>query len=384
MRIPLLCDDLAPAGHPLLWQCRDEPLPMLPGFVPVALQSGTAALAAAIWLARLSRPEVTLPQVILPGYGCPDLVAAARFAGVEPLLVDIGADDPGYELQALQAALSTRVVAVVAVNFLGIAERLKQLRECLTVHGCNAVLIEDDAQWFPEVTQESARGDLVCTSFGRGKPVSLLGGGLLWVDSAHTALIDRLPITAALEPGRSLRLKVALINALLRPRLYGLINRNPLFSLGQTHFKPLHELRELDVRRRQLLPANIAAHLTRSREIENKLSNLLSKIPGLIDLPTEAGERSGRLLRYPLLCRDRAQRDRLWAAMNAAGLGATAMYQSVLPDVDGVGAVQVAGPLSGARRFADRLLTLPVHAAVTDRHLQRVADLLQLERASPE
>ncbi len=379
MRIPLLCDDLPPAGHPLLWRLDDAPLPSLPGMTSIGLHSGTAALAAAMLLARLRRSGVAAPQVILPGYGCPDLVAAVRFAGVEPLLVDIGGDDPGYDLDALHAALSPRVVAVVAVNFLGIAERLSTLRALLNSSGFDIALIEDDAQWFPELESQvnAARGDLVCTSFGRGKPVSLLGGGLLWVDADHAALIPQLPIVAAQTPGSSFRLKTFLINALLRPRLYGLVNRNPLIELGRTCFKPLSELRTLDPLRAALLPLNVATHLARVRDSERALASLLAETPTLIDLPAAAGERAGRLLRYPLLCRDRAQRDAIWQALHNGGLGATAMYQRVLPEVEGVGEVTVAGALSGARHFAGRLLTLPVHAGVGPRHLSHMVAALR-------
>ena len=382
MLIPLLCEDLPPAGHPTLWRCSDAPLPTLPGCTAIGLQSGTAALAAAISLARLQRSGVERPQVILPGYGCPDLVAAARFADVEPLLVDIGADDPGYDLDALQRALSPRVVAVVAVNFLGIGERLTAIRERLAAAESSAALIEDDAQWFPEpepeLAPDRARGDLVCTSFGRGKPVSLLGGGLLWVDAQHQPSVAALPLAEAAPIDRKLRLKAMVVNALLRPRLYGLINRNPLVALGQTRFKPLYELRALDPLRRQLLGANVAAHVARSRQCEQLLSQIVADLPSLRGLPTVAGAaRCGRLLRYPLLCRDRTQRDRLWRQLQAVGLGGTAMYRCALPEVAGVGAIAVASELSGARQFADRLLTLPLHRAVTDRHLRRMAEVLR-------
>jgi dTDP-4-amino-4,6-dideoxygalactose transaminase len=268
-------------------------------------------------------------------------------------------------------------VAVVAVNFLGIAERLAAIRALLAARGGDIALIEDDAQWFPEPQAGAVRGDLVCTSFGRGKPVSLLGGGLLWADANHATLISQLPIAAAQVPGATFRLKACAINALLRPRLYGVINRNPLIELGQTRFKPLPELRALDPLRATLLSANVAVHLARSRETEREVSQRVAAADGLIDLPALAGERSGRLLRYPLLCRDRTQRDALWQALQQAGLGATAMYQRVLPEVEGVGTIEVAGTLPGARRFAERLLTLPVHAGVGARHLRRMAALLR-------
>src|SRR5690606_38180670 len=125
----------------------------------VWLNSGTAALAQALIVAKRRQSSVARPQVILPAYGCPDLVAAAVFAGLEPVLVDIETDDPAYSIDALRAALSTSVVAVVAVNFLGIPERLALLRDVLQEHG-QALLIEDNAQWFPEsVGQNTLHGD---------------------------------------------------------------------------------------------------------------------------------------------------------------------------------------------------------------------------------
>src|SRR5690606_34335161 len=232
----MLWFDLPPAGHAIAWRGKDHPLPQFPGYRSLWVNSGTAALAAAMWLARQRQPSIAQPEVILPAYGCPDLVAAAVHAGVRPVLVDIGSEDPGYDLDALAAALSARTVAVVAVNFLGIAERLQQLRECIAAFP-QIALIEDDAQWFPEpLPAPPLEGDYICISFGRGKPVSLLGGGLLLVkDSLPTDW----PIQPAADAGAALLPKLLAYNALLRPAAYGLISRNPFLKLGQTVYKPL-------------------------------------------------------------------------------------------------------------------------------------------------
>ncbi|MEZ5583596.1 MAG: hypothetical protein R3F37_13375 [Candidatus Competibacteraceae bacterium] len=74
-----------------------------------------------------------------------------------------------------------------------------------------------------------------------------------------------------------------------------------------------------------------------------------------VDLPRMLKGQSQRLLRYPLLCRDRETRDRLLTRLETAGLGATAMYREALPWVPGVAAVLNAIPmLPGARAFAER------------------------------
>ena len=68
------------------------------------------------------------------------------------------------------------------------------------------VLIEDDAQYLPLDSEPASYcGDLVIHSFGRGKPVSLVGGGALLIrrpalsdSSAMTdssAIVDRLPLS---------------------------------------------------------------------------------------------------------------------------------------------------------------------------------------------
>ena len=324
--------DLPPAGNAIaLVRAAVQPLQWPSGYRPVFVNSGTAALALALLIARLQHPEISAPEVILPGYGCPDLVAAARFAGLRAVLADIGKSDPGYDLESLQRVLNANTVAVVAVNFLGIAERLRDLRELLGLWP-QAALVEDNAQWFPEpLPAAELLGDSVCLSFGRGKPVSLLGGGALLLRETYVdvALTEGL-IKPAAQPFSVL--KARLYNCLLRPSLYGAINRNPLLHLGETVFKPLLDVLAMDESRQLLLPTNVEQYLARG---SNAATWLHAELPPTQDLPAQLAQRSARLLRYPLLCADLRERDNLLRQLRSAGLGATALYQRVLPAVTG-------------------------------------------------
>jgi dTDP-4-amino-4,6-dideoxygalactose transaminase len=374
----LIRGDLPPAGNPIALR-REAGLPEFSGYRAVWLNSGTAALALALQLARRRRPELAAPEVVLPGYACPDLVAAALFAGVRPVLADIGRDDPAYDPAALAAALGPRTVAVVAVNFLGIRERLADIRAVLAGRP-DVLLIEDDAQWFPEpLPQPPLAGELVCLSFGRGKPVSLLGGGALLVRESLLPELAEMPApAAAIAPGRGFAVKALAYNQLLRPQLYQLLSRNPWLGLGQTRFKPLAAIHAMDPERLALLPANARRYLERPQLIQRQLQALLAGCSPMHDPATAAGERCGRLLRYPVLCESMSARDRLWQQLQRAGLGATALYQRILPEIEGMAArVVVPAPLPGASAFAGRLLTLPVHAGVGPDHLRRLAALLR-------
>jgi dTDP-4-amino-4,6-dideoxygalactose transaminase len=364
---------LPPAGEPIDPRGRAAELPVFPGYRSLWVNSGTAALALALSLAWRRHPGIRTPEVVLPGYACPDLVAAAVHAGLQPVLVDIGADDPGFDLEALRAAISPNTVAVVAVNFLGIRERLTEIRELLRAWPVVS-LIEDDAQWFPEGKGPVLSGDAVCISFGRGKPVSLLGGGALFVHESWAAFDSFVPkdLHFAASGGYLLPSKIRAYNLLLRPVFYGFLARNPLLSLGRTVYKPLRGIASMDVNRGRLLPVNIAHHLNRRMDIAAKVREA---VPNSMSLPVRLKERAGRLLRYPVLCEDRRQRDSLLSLLDRSGLGGSAMYERPLPDIDNVRErVTVCGDLRSARQFADRLLTLPVHSGVGD------GDILQMRR----
>jgi dTDP-4-amino-4,6-dideoxygalactose transaminase len=356
---------LPPVGQRVLLAPRGTP-PEFPGMRSLWLNSGTAALALAIRGALELRRGAS--EVLLPGYGCPDLVAAAVFAGAVPVLMDCGAGDPGFDPAALAAACSERTAAIVAVNFLGIHERLRELA-ALSAR-CGVVLIEDCAQWYPEdppAVPVAAR----VLSFGRGKPVNLLGGGALLVDEGGRLAglsVPSGPSMSALRSGA-----VSVFNSLLRPVPYALVSGVPGTGLGATRYRALDRVAAMDEGRFARIRANVDAWCRRSRWREERITELLEKVEGITLLPRTLNLRAARLLRYPLLCRDGALRDALQRSLSR--LGASAFYGVPLAQVEGVPEHFPGGVVSlpGAEMFADRLLTLPLHEGVGEEHLREIA-----------
>jgi dTDP-4-amino-4,6-dideoxygalactose transaminase len=182
----LIRGDLPPVGSPITYFDSDRraALPTFSGYCCHWVDSGTSALALAFLSAKSLRGEVASPEVIVPGYCCPDLLSAAHFAGFTPVIIDIEVDDPALNQQALKQVITENTVAIVAINFLGVTENIKMFEQ-LKLEYPRVFVVEDNAQWFPgEGELNLLFGDFVAFSFGRGKPVSLLGGGLLLVRSA--------------------------------------------------------------------------------------------------------------------------------------------------------------------------------------------------------
>lgn len=341
------------------------------------VDSGTSALALAMTVAA-GRRQVVGAEVVLPGYGCPDLVAAAHFAGLTPRLVDLAADRPGYDLAQLRAALNKRTVAVVAVNFLGIPERLDALAEMTSA--ADALLIEDAAQWYArDAASRRYRGDLVVHSFGRGKPVSLLGGGVLLSTPEFAQTVQCRVARLARAPAGCMRwrAKAALYNLLLAPRAYALVASLPFLQLGATRYHRLAATTLMDDCRLRHLAANLDRYNARGRDVQWQIHTMLATVApeGFVDLPAAQDCLDADLLRYPLLCPDRVTRDRIYRALQREGLGGSVMYAVALPAVEGVGGCE-AGPLPQAERFADRLLTLPLTARVGPALIDRIGRII--------
>lgn len=359
---------LRPVGEPL-GPAGGGPAGWPAGYRVFLVQSGTAALALA--LVALAARAPGRRRVLLPGYGCPDLVAAVVHAGLTPELVDTLPGQPFMDPARLASQLGDDVLAVLGVHVLGLAERLAELSSLAAARG--AVLVEDSAQRLPEA--DGPLADLVVLSFGRGKPAGALGGG---------ALLLREPALAGLEvnrfigPASAPRLPAALsrrlYNLLISPWPYGLVSRLPGLGLGATVYRPLAGIHALDPAR----AAFAASQFRRSRArlpgpAQSALREGLGRLPAVVDLAAE--QPGARLLRYPLLAPDRATRDCWYARLSAAGLGASVFYGQALADLPGLPPCREAG-LDQSRQLAGRLLTLPVHSAVRPADLRRMLAIL--------
>ncbi|MDK8464275.1 DegT/DnrJ/EryC1/StrS family aminotransferase [Marinobacter sp. SS13-12] len=346
--------------------------------------SGTQALSAAVLLA-ISRSSLknSTPEVILPAFGCPDLVAAVAAQGTRPVLVDLLPDSPFMDTDKLSRALSDNTVAVIAAGFLGVPEQLASLAGICRER--DVWLIEDSAQCFPPDCARDPVADCAVLSFGRGKPINLMGGGALLVRGDHSAIaadaLTRLP-EESLNIDLKWKARRNIFNFLLGRFGYGLLRRVPFLGLGTTVYKPLASLC-----RRQLPDGLVEAGILDAgarpaiapsyvRELEFlKRRGWKPFMENTVSGKKGAGQVT---LRYALLAPDRATRDKATEALTGRGIGANAFYGRILPDIEGISGLLrgSAGEFPNSESFADRLITLPSHEDVTDRDLRIIAATL--------
>jgi hypothetical protein len=273
-------------------------------------------------------------------------------------------------------ATGPRTLAIIGVDLFGIPERHALLRESAMREGC--ALIQDSAQGFPKRAGDGAWvGDAIIVSFGRGKPVSLLGGGaVLCRERALAQTLCEVAVAAAGddEPHHGRRVKA--YNLLRKPRLYWIPASMPSLHLGETRFEALDRITPMSPWLKRRIPPAVSAYRARGSGAERQYA-AMPFARGIVDLARSCGvPASVPLSRYPLLLPDAEGRDRVWAELEPHGV--SRFYGVALPEVAGLEAML--GPSRDdfpvARDFAARLLTLPPHDGVRQRDVAAIGRLL--------
>lgn len=356
------------------------PLPWEKHYTTVFTGSGTEALSLSVGAAIARKGSVGSPEVIIPAYGCPDLVAAIVAQGARPVLVDFIENQPVMDEKSIIEALSAQTVAIVAVGFLGFSERLSLLSEICRENALT--LIEDSAQCFPPFSSENGLSDFVVLSFGRGKPINLMGGGALLVRNTNRLKMDTLlskypSVTLSLDA--KWHLKRLIFNLCMSRFFYPLVEILPFLKVGETRFYPLDSITLLDIPG-SLLAAGLESYRTRKAlhsEYDRKLA-FLEQL-GWKRITMAYTEPSFARLRYALLAPSATLRDDALEALKQSGIGANAFYEKTLPEIVDAQMLISKGKTKypRARDFSARLLTIPTHEGVRSADVATIVRVLK-------
>ena len=261
------------------------------------------------------------------------------------------------------------MLAVVTANLYGIPNQLAGIEALAAERG--VFMLDDAAQSLGARLRGRAVGgfgDAGLYSFDKGKNITTMQGGAIVARAGALAgAIEKeqgaLPAAAALETF-SHALKLVLYGALLRPALYGVVQRIPGLGLGRTIY-------ETPTPMRQYSPslAGLALRLARRLDAINavrirnasSLAEALATAPG-ISLPDVSPDAQAVFARFPVFVNEAARRPELVRALNAAGIGATTSYPEALANVPQV-APLLCGEAEqhGASQVARTVVTLPTH-----------------------
>lgn len=141
----------------------------------VSVNSATSGLIAAMGAVGIGPGD----EVVVPPYTMSATAVAPLFYGGIPVFADIEAETYGLDPAAVEANLTDKTRAIIAVNLFGHAARLRKLKAIAEKH--NLALVEDNAQ-APLATEEGAYtgtiGDIGVFSLNVHKHIHAGEGGI--------------------------------------------------------------------------------------------------------------------------------------------------------------------------------------------------------------
>lgn len=140
--------------------------------------SGRSALAAAM---AATTPKGS--KIVVPGLTCIAVVRAVKAAGCVPEFSDIDPENLQYDLKELEKKIKhdKEIRGIVVQNTLGVTIDIAEVERM--IKGKKIAIIEDLAhsagQFYPDKREVGTVGDATILSFGKGKAVDTISGGVL-------------------------------------------------------------------------------------------------------------------------------------------------------------------------------------------------------------
>jgi len=335
----------------------------------IAVNSGTAALHLAL-LAALGPPDPSstlhspaprathddsTPEVIVPAFSFAATANVVLHAGARPVFVDVRADDFNIDPDGCEAAITPRTRAIIPVHLYGQPCDISTIRAMCDAR--DIALIEDAAQAIG-----ASAGDEKCGAAGTGafsfyatKNLQTGEGGMITTDDDAVA-----------ESARTLRSQGERTRYVTEELGYNFRMTEIAAALGHA------QLAKIDARNEQ------------RRRNAARLTEMLAGNDAIVT-PAELPGRRHVYHQYTLRVRaGREARDRLQAQLRERGIETGVFYPIPIhrqPLYRRLGYGELHLPVS--EQLAGEVLSLPVHPALTDDDLDRIATAVdELTRAA--
>jgi len=315
-------------------------------------------------------------EVVIPAYTASALVVAIKKAGLKPVLCDISLKDFNIDGTALNAAVSQNTLCIVAVHMFGITcEAVRGLKERLP----QIFIIEDCCQSLGN-TKIGSLADASFYSFNRGKNMPTYGGGCIATNNENIAsVIDQQLKSVPQENILSsaiIELKLFILSLVVRPFWYWLLS--PFIAGLKERSTPEDFL----VKRYTDYQAAVAFSLSRKLEEASSLRYhngmlLIEALKGTdsLILPAISADSEPAFNRLPIVFKDLAKLSQVEFALRKAGIEANRMYQKPLHHIFDLGYKLEDFP--NACYFAEHLLTVPVHPLVSEKDIDKMAEIIK-------
>ncbi len=334
--------DASMGGGPNVREFEDAARRFLGSSYAVAVNSGTAAIQAALHALGIGRGD----EVLVPSFTFVATANAVVAAGAKPVFVDIDKTHHTMDPEDLEKKVSRRSKAVIPVHLYGNVARVEEICRIADERGLRVV--EDAAQSMGSTyrkKQSGTFGDMGCFSLYPAKVITAGEGGLVVTDSKK--LYDELRMV----------------------RNHGMIRGYDSEAFGLNLRMP-----EVSAAIAKVQMGRLPSFLEKRRANARALSRLLDGA----DHVTIPEQRAHEEVNWYLYTISTGRQGDLKEALNAAGFGANVYYPIPVHQIPFYATAMKGrrGKLPVTERAAGRVLSLPVHPGVKPHHLKKMSEIV--------
>jgi len=319
-------------------------------------------------------------EVLIPAFCSSDFPDAIEGVGLDPVRYDVDPLTMAADLHEVEAALSSDTLAVVAVNVLGYSSPMADLADQCSHR--DVALIEALGYAFGAEYRGKRLGtfgDCAVLNFQQGKPIPV-GGGMVASQDPEIDVGDG--GRPAVDPNLA---ALAGYTSLSRPRPYYAYTKlkkvldgvdgfgerattHPEAKFDVEYAPPFATISNFQGTVAHRLFGRLDQHRRRRARTAEWYVDELATCSG-VDVPVPvSGLTKHQYVRFPLLAETEALRDRIQAALRAAGVQATTLYDWPVLDPD---------EYPGAARLQRRIVTLPTHPYIDDQDRRLIVDVIR-------
>ncbi len=317
--------------------------------------SCTAALEMAVILADIQPGD----EVIMPSYTFVSTANAVVLRGGIPVFVDIRLDTLNLDETLIEAAITSKTKAIMPVHYAGISCEMSAIQALATKYGL--AIIEDAAQGFGAMYENQPLGSLgkmAAFSFHATKNIVSGEGGALAINDP--ALIERAEIIWEKGTNRSQFFR-------------GIVDKYTWVDVGSSYLPS------------DLLAAFLWAQLGQADEIKQQRLEHWQRydrafapleLQGKVRRPTVPLECQHNAHIYYLLVNNLETRTQVLTVLRQYGVQATFHYVPLHSAPAGRKYGRAQGELSVTDDVSDRIVRLPLSAALTTNEVDHVIALV--------
>jgi dTDP-4-amino-4,6-dideoxygalactose transaminase len=305
----------------------------------VLLANGTLALELALRALNIRGEVITTPLTFCA------TSQAIVWAGAAPAFVDVDAERLTIDPAAIEAAITPRTEAILAVHVYGRLCDFDSIEKIAKKHGL--AVIYDAAHAFNgshNGMSVGSFGDVTAYSFHATKLFHTAEGGAL--ETSNSQLAEKL---------RSMR-------------NFGFESEDVITQCG-TNAK----MSELSAAMGLAVLEKVGAEQRARTALREKYNAALEGLSGLSLFPGPEGSTSE--LYYIVRVQGAGNRDRFQSKLRSMGVLARRYFYPMTSDIDLGETKRICAPLTNATIASQEVLALPFHSGVTDADVQRITDL---------